>query len=694
MDNRLGDRRPGGGGAMSSTAPARGLSKYELWYGRAGEPVPRSAVAAGDLRIELEGAEIRSVRLDGVELLRGVYMALRDEEWGTVPGELSGYETSRGPDGFTVEFEMTHRRPPVSFAWKGRIEGDRSGALRYEFDGVAETAFRFCRIGFCLLHPPEQCAGQPYRGRSPKGPVQGTLPLQIGPQSFEHGLYWPLFPSLSELELQLASGIGVRLLFEGDLFETEDQRNWTDASFKTYCTPQELGYPFDAAAGQRFRQKVTFEVISTPGSSTPGSSTPGSSTPGSGPAGARGRSGGRTARRVKLDWQQQRSRPPIGFALPRDVDRHSDAELTLLRDARPDHLRVDVVLLSDGWSRRLAGAHTTAGALGCPLEVAAFVEGEPDLDRLIDQLAALPVARLLLFGYGQEMSDPALTAYARRLIAGRGLHLPVIGGTDLWFAELNRAHPDVTVMDGLVYSVTPQVHTIDEESMAQSLEVQPLTVTTGQSFAGGLPLVVSPVTLRPRDAVHVDDFMPSTPPAEPLPFSVDPRQSSLFAAAWTVGSIAALAGAGAASLTYYETVGWRGIVPGDRPLPEAFVSPPPGGAYAMFHVFADVLEMGESTMLAGSRSDRPAELSALALTSGQRRRVLVANLTPAPVKVEIGPLAAGAVSVRMLDEITGGEALRHPLAYRSRAEHAVHDGDQDVSLDLAPFAVARLDGEG
>ena len=27
------------------------------------------------------------------------------------------------------------------------------------------------------------------------------------------------------------------LAFEGDIFEMEDQRNWTDASFKTYCTP-------------------------------------------------------------------------------------------------------------------------------------------------------------------------------------------------------------------------------------------------------------------------------------------------------------------------------------------------------------------------------------------------------------------------------------------------------------------------
>ena len=377
--------------------------------------------------------------------------------------------------------------------------------------------------------------------------------------------------------------------------------------------------------------------------------------------------------------------------MPRDTNRHSDAELALVRDARPDHLRVDLALVSDGWTNRLAGAHATANALMCPLEVAAFVEGPAHVDHLVDELAALPVARVLLFGYGQEMSDPALTGYARQRIAGRGLHLPVIGGTDLWFAELNRAHPDVAAMDGLVYSITPQVHTFDEGSMAQSIEAQPVTVTTGASFAGGLPLVVSPVTLRPRDAIESDHFVPTNSLAETLPFSVDPRQSSLFAAAWTVGSIAALAGAGAASLTYYETVGWRGIIPADRPLPQSFISPPPGGAYAMFHVFADVLEMGEETMVNSGRSDRPSELSVLALSSDRRHRVLAANLTPAPLRAEIGSLPGDAVSVRMLDETTAGEALSNPRAYRSRAESLLHHGGQALALDLGPFAVARLD---
>ena len=39
----------------------------------------------------------------------------------------------------------------------------------------------------------------------------------------------------------------------GDVFEMEDQRNWTDASFKTYCTP--LRQPFPATRPLQSRLK-------------------------------------------------------------------------------------------------------------------------------------------------------------------------------------------------------------------------------------------------------------------------------------------------------------------------------------------------------------------------------------------------------------------------------------------------------
>jgi hypothetical protein len=664
---------------MSGVLPERGVSRHELWYGRAERPIERQELRAGGLTVELEETEVRAVRAGDAEVLCGLYMAVRDEHWGTVPGHASNLVINRGDDEFTVEFDMTHRDPSVAFSWRGKLDGHHSGTISYELAGVAAKAFKYCRIGFCLLHPPSECAGQPYRGRSPKGAVTGTLPVLIGPQQFDQGVYWPLFPSVSELELTLASGLALKLLFEGDLFEMEDQRNWTDASFKTYCTPQELGYPFDAHEEQQFWQRVTLEVA---GTRTGRGRVPGAPQP--------HRSGDH---QVSLDVQRSQPLPPLGLSLPREVNEHSGDENALLARAGPRHVRVDMDLSSEGWVERARAAGRVASSLGCQLELAVSAQEPGQLDELVSEIAALPVARLLVFTLGAETSAPSMTAGARKLCTERGLEVAVFGGTDLWFAEVNRDRPDMRAMDGLVYSITPQVHTFDETSIAQSLEAQPETVKTATTFAAGLPVIVSPVTLRPRDPIEVDPPDLQSAATDTVPFSVDPRQASLFTAAWTLGSIAALAGAGAASITYYETVGARGIIPGDRPLPprEVFVSPGEGGAFAVFHVFADALELGEKAMLVSCRSSSPAEVAAMALAATDALVIWVANLTTAPVSVTVGPLADQAVSLRMLDETTANEALAEPKTYRSRPGSQLSLRAGEASIDLTPFAIARLD---
>ena len=124
-------------------------------------------------------------------------------------------------------------------------------------DGRGARAMLYNRIGFCVLHPWRELGGAGYRGETPQGPVTGEFPRLVAPQRFENGVYVPLFNSVSRLEIALAGGGEVTLAFDGDLFETEDQRNWTDSSFKTYCTPLALGFPHQLAAGERRHQAVT-----------------------------------------------------------------------------------------------------------------------------------------------------------------------------------------------------------------------------------------------------------------------------------------------------------------------------------------------------------------------------------------------------------------------------------------------------
>ena len=66
--------------------------------------------------------------------------------------------------------------------------------------------------------------------------------------------------NIAGMEWKPANGISAKLQFSGDTFEMEDQRNWTDASYKTYCRPLDLPFPFEIKKGEKITQKIVLEI--------------------------------------------------------------------------------------------------------------------------------------------------------------------------------------------------------------------------------------------------------------------------------------------------------------------------------------------------------------------------------------------------------------------------------------------------
>ena len=91
---------------------------------------------------------------------------------------------------------------------------------------------------------------------------------------------------------------------------------------------------------------------------------------------------------------------------------------------------------------------------------------------------------------------------------------------------------------------------------------------------------------------------------------------SLFGAGWTLGAIKHLAEQRATRATFYETIGWLGLMETEAgsPLPESFRSRP-GQVFPMFHVFADVNEYRGGEVLPG-RSTRPLVVDGFGLRLG------------------------------------------------------------------------------
>ncbi len=654
------------------------LSKYQTWYGADRPPSTTYELNAGPLTMLLDGIDLRYVRSGSLEIVRRVYIAVRDQNWNTIAGQHTITRMVQQQDSFDVEFNVEHKNHDIDFAWHGHIIGASDGQIRYEMDGLARSEFRYNRIGFCILHPFKESLGRLYKAQTPQGEVSGYLPDLIGPQGFEDGVYVPLFPAFNRLSIDLADTVRTRFTFEGDLFETEDQRNWTDASLKTYCTPLSLGFPHQANTSSRIAQTFTIAV----------------------------EGGETTAQEQKADVTylslgtgRGQKLPRIGFSMNNDGPTPTAQEILCLLAVKPDHLRVEVHL-NTAYTSELKRAIATCHALNCMLEVALFLRSgmEEQLATLAAHLqeCETKVIRILVFQEGaqtahpEETTAPELVKLARQHLKQAAPDAAFAGGTDMYFCELNRTRPQVDAMDAISYTIIPQEHAFDERSLAETLEAQGETVRSGQAFAGGRPIVISPITLKRRYNPHAT--VEETEKAlNALPDSVDPRQMSLFGAAWTAGSIKYLAEGGAASLTYYEIIGLRGLLERETgsPLPELFPSMP-GMVFPLYHVFADMAEWKNYTIVPCS-SNQPLTATALALTSeGEDLHLLVFNLKADQQRVVIGPLHAHSLSLRTLNEQSMREATLTPETFRQQRQQVETQGGELV-LDLAPYAIIRID---
>ncbi|MBM3944716.1 MAG: hypothetical protein FJ317_04400, partial [SAR202 cluster bacterium] len=154
------------------------------------EPAPKlTPLRAGPVELMLDGPDVRYVRVGGREILRQLYVALRDKEWATIAKTVERLDVKTTRDGFTVDIRVTNRSGDVDFSWDGRIEGRADGTITYTMDGVANRTFKRARIGFCVLHPSEVCAGVRCEVEHVDGSKeQGKFPVEVSP--------WPPFKNI------------------------------------------------------------------------------------------------------------------------------------------------------------------------------------------------------------------------------------------------------------------------------------------------------------------------------------------------------------------------------------------------------------------------------------------------------------------------------------------------------------------
>jgi len=630
------------------------------------EPVePPRLLQAGPLSAEFEAGNLRYIRYHDREMMRAISFIVRDRNWGTYAPRIAELEFYEQPDSFRISYQATVGGG--EFRYRAVITGESNGSLTFSGNGVATTDFQTNRTGFVVLHPIEGIAGAPCTVEHVNGTTEETrFPLLIDPVQ-------PM-TALRAITHEFAPGFKVTCRMEGDTFEMEDQRNWTDASFKTYVRPLALPWPYLIAKGESVDQSVTLKVS---GSAAEIESVEGGIT-------------------LTIDKQVVGSPfPPLGFALyPKDLD-GTKQSLDALRPSAPSHIvcHYDSRLgHSEIDLRRMADL---GKALGAELwlefvvpSVEHFEQDIRDLGRTVTELgkpftavmiSPAPDLKCTLPGSPWPPCPPLDDCYRAARAALPEVRLG--GGMFSFFTELNRKRPPVELLDFVTFTTVAIFHAGDDRSAMETLESIPYLAKSAQSFVGGKPYHVGPSSIGLRMNPYGEAPMANPDNIRQAMNGMDPRQRGLFAAAWSLGFVTRFIKGGASAITVGGGVGEFGIAYAKMDYLQPWFDEN-GGVYPVYHVFKGLAAL-RGKPLVDLTISTPREIQAIAAATDDGVEVWIANLTDRLKIVQLVPEFTGQVAVLAATEF---ESVTRDFS----AMDSLERGFADKRLSLAPYAVARL----
>jgi hypothetical protein len=643
-----------------------------------GTEVPDSKgreLRAGVLSAMLDNGQLRYVKLANVEALRAIAFLVRDENWGTYTPQISGQKIRTTPKSFSVSYTARCGEPGRALSYHAEISGSADGRLSFVATAMPESDFRTNRTGFVVLHPLKGVAGFPVEIEHVDGKREKSkFPAIIDPVQ--------PFLNVRSLRHKVMEGVFATCRMEGDAYESEDHRNWTDASFKTYVRPLELPWPYTLPKGQSFTQSVTLSLS------------------GKLPKVKLAR-GGKPAS-VTLRRSSARM-PDMAIAVSADEAKHALAQSELLKQAKATTLLCEI----DGRDidyRKLVEAYRRLGeatGAGITLEIILPGGGDPaaEMEPIVEAVRqgdlkpkavvvspAVDLKAILPGSAGGEapsLEDIYRAARAAFPDAKLG------GGMFSFFTELNRKRPPAELLDFVTHTTCPIVHAADDISVMETLEALPYVVRSTRAIIGkSKEYHIGPSTIAARLNPYGPSLAVNPGNGRVCLADNDPRHRALFGAAWTLGYVAALAYAGVQQVSVGAATGPTGIIYRRLPhLQPYFDSMKDAAVYPLYHPIASLADVRGARLM---KADIAGEgIAALACGSPHARMLWLANLTGDRRMVKVSGLQNPAY-VQMLDEATFERAVRD-LTFLVRREGAAKTVS---SLELGPYAVAKLTSAG
>jgi D-apionolactonase len=478
---------------------------------------------AGNIDFLYESGFLRYLKINGTEVLRMIYFAVRDANWGNYKPTFYDEKIDVKKDSFQINYKVKYtERNEDFFKWNISINGLNNNQIHFEITGETLKEFSTNRVGFCVLHPIEKLASQKLEILHSNGEIiEYNFPKFISPQQpFVDivGMKWAVEKNEFELD------------FTGDIFETEDQRNWGDSSYKTYCTPLNLPFPKLMKVGDKVYQKVVFKAKIN-----------------------------EDTFKLKENLSEKANKFNIGICESIATKTLSKKGIENLKALQLSHYRIEVYFSKLGWKNKLIDQINIANTLEIPLEIVLVLGTE--IDKEINEFINATINKnliikniILLNQY--ELVTNRNTANQIPNLKASFTNTKIGVGTNFNFTEINRNRIDYELADFISISFDPQQHAFDDLTIIENAEAVKYIVESATEIHNK-PIHLSPIFLKRR-------FNPyATDPAAiniPIENQMDSRQKSVFLANWVDILIKHLAISGVESISIFQTHGQLGVM--------------------------------------------------------------------------------------------------------------------------------------
>ncbi|WP_417242884.1 hypothetical protein [Celeribacter sp.] len=504
-------------------------------YGTDIPDAPAERIEVGQLSFSLQGAAIRHIKFGDVELLRGIAFLVRDRDWGTLSPKI--VEMSRSPDvaEFGLTLQMTYDSAGAEMVATVNVTATES-ELSVRATGQVNAAFETNRTGFTILHPAHVSRCPAVVGHSDGSTETTTFPDLIEP--------WQPFVDITSLTHE-AQGFRVTCDLNGDTFEMEDQRQWGDASFKTYNRPLALPWPYEIQERETVRQSVRLRW---------------------GPCSA--------DEKVTRDEDMEVTFPDTALVLTaadavRLVNNQADLDAV-----RPQRLlcHIDVAL---GEVEAQIQAFGTLQALVPDIIydaelICLFAPSVRDeltaMDTAMkaawfkpDSVLVCPSVDRQSTPPGSEWPDCPPLDEIHSVAAEVFPHIVRGGGMVSFFPELNRKRPPLERLSFVSHGLCPIVHAADDVSVMETLEAIPHILRSAKAILGACEYRLGPSTIAMRQNPYGNRTIPNPQTDRVCMAHDDPRHRARFGAAYTLGVAASIAMSGVSVWTPCAVYGPRGL---------------------------------------------------------------------------------------------------------------------------------------